>query len=285
MPDSLIQPIELAAAAAFALFVAFVLVESTIHPLPSLEPAVAPSNEPAVSTPRRRRLRLAAISALALMLSVGVGGCVFVNVYEPLRATGPVVGSGPLYLGTVPATFGGLDEVEFAAASGGDMRMEFTLANSGDFPLTVVGIEDPMTAYSSMPSWEGSIFQSGTLSPASGGSANPTSNRFEIPAHASTRVVVSISFACIGITPTPTLAPGRSPSPWVALAAQGYGISSIGLLPVDYEMLGLQHRGLVTLPAYISWAAIDMSGCGGSQNQSVLPSGVSVTPVPSITYP
>jgi len=284
MPDSLLQPVLLAVIVSAALYTGLVFLEGYVLPMPVVErpPEVLPVVHE--RKPRSRR-RVAAETVGILLLAVGVAGCVFVNTYEPLQANGPAVGLGPLYLGTVPATFGGHDSVDFVAASGGEMRVEFSLVNTGDFPLSVVGLDNPITAYSPAPSWEGTIFQSGTLYPATNASGVTTFHRFEIAGHASVSVVVSLIFACIGLTPTPTPAPGKTPSALAALAAQGYGIESIDQLPIDYQVLGFPRHSLVALPADIGFAAIDMSGCGGSANPHVMPSGLHATPVPSITYP
>jgi hypothetical protein len=275
MPDSFLNPIELAFAIAAVLLVGFVVIAGMVTPGPALEP-------PREATAPRRRLRRGLVASwiCVLLVALAAAGCVYVNIYEPLRAEGPAIGSGPLYLGTVPATFGGVDSVEFAAVSGGEMRMEFSLDNTGDWPLTIVGM-DPWNGGSS---WNGTIYHSGSLVPAGNTQA---SSRLEIPPHASARVVASIVFGCIGLTPTPTLAPGKSPSAQAAMAAEGYGVASIDSLPIEFQFLGLQHRSVVKLPASIAWVAIDMSGagCGGSQNPYPLPSGLHATPVPSIVYP
>jgi hypothetical protein len=279
MPDSILNPIELGIAIAAVLLVGFVMIEGMVTPGLALEPP----REAATSKPRPRR-GLVASWICVLLLVLALGGCVFVNTYEPLRAEGPAVGSGPLYLGTVPATFGGVDNVEFAAVSGGEMRMEFSLANTGDWPLTVVGLDNPITMYGSAgPQWEGTIFHSGSLVPV-GQALDGSSGRFDIPAHASARVNAGLVFGCIGLTPTPTLAPGRSPSAAAALAAEGYGVSSIDSLPIEFQLLGLQHRSVVKLPASVAWIAVDESGCG-PENPNAVPSGLHVTPVPSIVYP
>jgi hypothetical protein len=275
MPDSFLNPIELGLAVAAVLLVGFVMIEGMAAPGPALEPP----GEAVASKPHSHRGRVAIAGGIVLLV-LALGGCVFVNTYEPLRAEGPAVGSGPLYLGTVPATFGGVDNVEFAAVSGGEMRMEFSLANTGDWPVTVVGL-DPVNGGSS---WDGTIFHSGSLIPV-GQVRDGSSGRFDIPAHASARVNASLVFGCIGLTPTPTLAPGKSPSAQVAMAAEGYTRSWIDSLPIEVQFLGLQHRSIVKLPASIAYVAIDMSGCGGSENPYALPSGLYVTQVPSITYP
>ena len=277
MPDSFLNPIELGLAVAAVLLVGFVMIEGMAAPGPALEPP----GEAVASKPHSHRGRVAIAGGIVLVLLVlALGGCVFVNTYDPLRAEGPAVGSGPLYLGTVPATFGGVDNVEFAAVSGGEMRMEFSLANTGDWPVTVVGL-DPVNGGSS---WDGTIFHSGSLIPV-GQVWDGSSGRFDIPAHASARGNASLVFGCIGLTPTPTLAPGKSPSAQVAMAAEGYTRSWIDSLPIEVQFLGLQHRSIVKLPASIAYVAIDMSGCGGSENPYALPSGLYVTQVPSITYP
>jgi hypothetical protein len=277
MPESVLTPLELALGLAVVLLIGLVLFEGVETPRPDVASAV----EAAPRQPWPRRGLVAAASCV-LLLVLAVGGCVFVNTYGPLRAEGPAVGSGPLYLGTVPATFGGVDDVEFAAVSGGEMRLEFSLANTGDWPVTVVGL-DPVNGGSS---WDGTIFHSGSLIPV-GQVRDGSSGRFDIPAHASARVNASLVFGCIGLTPTPTLAPGKSPSAQVAMAAEGYTRSSIDNLPIEFQFLGLQHRSIVKLPASIAWVAVDMSGsgCGGSENPSALPSGLHVTPVPSVVYP
>lgn len=277
MPDSLLNPIELGFAIAAVLLVGFVMIEGMVAPGPALEPP----REAATSKPRPRR-GLVDAWICVLLFVLALGGCVFVNTYEPLRAEGPAVGSGPLYLGTVPATFGGVDNVEFAAVSGGELRMEFSLLNTGDFPLTIVGVD----TWNGGSSWDGTIYHSGSLVPADN-LHGPASGSFEIASHTSVRVVASLVFGCIGPTPTPTLAQGKSPSAQAAIAAEGYGVSSIDNLPIEFQFLGLQHRSIGKLPASIAWVAVDMSGsgCGSSDNPSALPSGLHLTPVPSVVYP
>jgi hypothetical protein len=279
MPDSLLNPIELAAGLAFVLLIGLVLFEGVETRMPDVDPSV--ETAPRKPWPRRG---LVAAAGCVLLLALAVGGCVYVNAYEPLRAEGPAVGSGPLYLGTVPATFGGVDSVEFAAVSGGEMRMEFGLANTGDWPVTVVGMDNPISTSSWVgPQGEGTIFHSGSLVPI--GESQDASGRFDIPSHASARVVASIVFGCIGRTPTPTLGPGKSPSAQTAMAARGFMTQSIDRLPIEFQFLGGQHQSIITLPANVAWVAVDMSGCGGSQDPYALPSGLYVTPVPSIVYP
>ena len=165
-----------------------------------------------------------------------------------------------------------MDSVEFAAVSGGEVRFDFRLMNTGDFPLTIVGLGVPST-----------MFASGLLAPA-GQASSGTPHRFQIGPNAIAAVSADLRVACIGRTPTPTLAPGKSPSAAAALAAAGYGLASFGNLPISYEAFGIQHQANIPLPFYISMAVVDRSSCDG-QNAPVVPSGLYVTPVPSITYP
>ena len=280
MPDSLIQPVLAGSAAAAALFVGFILLEASVRPFPPLATAEGAAVDVRARQPLSRR-RLFAIAAALVLLAAAASGCVFLNTYDPLRATGPATGSGPLYLGTIPATYAGVDSVEFAAVSGGEMLMDFSLTNSGDLPLTIVGVANPIT---NTRDWQGTMFQSGRLSVA-GLAQDGTAGRFEIAAHAAVPVRLTLRCACLEGQPTPTLAPGHSPSAAVALAAAGYGAMSIASLPVDYEVLGFQHSSKVALPADLAMIAISRVPCGSAPVTPDQSSGLHVTPVPSIVYP
>jgi hypothetical protein len=243
MPDSLLNPIELAVGLAFVLLIAFVLFEGVKTPGPDIDPAV----EAAPRKPLPRRGLVAAASCV-LLLALAVGGCVYANAYEPLRAEGPAVGSGALYLGTAPATYGGNAALVFAEAAEGVITFQFTLANTGEFPLTVTGMNEPLNG---SPMWEmDGYFQSGFIRPA--GAPGPgTPGRFEIGAHSSVHVEVGLRFRpCGSSTPSAALAPGRSPSSWAAVGAVGGRLSFFNLAVV-YQTLGLTKVARVVLPSVL----------------------------------
>lgn len=227
---------------------------------------------------KRRRLLLLTIVIVAVVVwqgfSLASGG------YDPLRAAGPAIGSGPLYVGTEPATYGGVDEVVFAAVPGGGIQMEFSLVNSGEFPMTVTGFDD------SGGLGPVGYVESAVLVPV-GQSGARASRLFTVEAHASVRVVAMLTLKnCAEWLPTPTLAPGQSPSVAHALAATAtFQVGGWSTLPVVYDMLGFRHVSTVVLPAYLTIATLDQAGCGGINSSVNLPLGVHATPVPSFQYP
>jgi hypothetical protein len=243
MPDSFLNPIELGLAVAAVLLVGFVLLEGMATP----RPAVEPPREAQAPKPRLRR-GLVASWICVLLIALAVGGCVFINAYEPLRAEGPAVGTGALYLGTAPATYGGNAALVFAEAAEGVITFQFTLTNTGEFPLTVTGMNEPLNG---SPMWEmDGYFQSGFIKPA--GAPGPgTPARFEIGAHSSVHVEVGLRFRpCGSSTPSATLAPGRSPSSWAAVGAVGGRLSFFNLAVV-YQTLGLTKVARVVLPSVL----------------------------------
>jgi hypothetical protein len=227
---------------------------------------------------KRRRLLLLTIVIVAVVVwqgfSLASGG------YDPLRAAGPAIGSGPLYVGTEPATYGGVDEVVFAAVPGGGIQMEFSLVNSGEFPITVVGFDES----GGLASF--GYIESAVLVPA-GQSGARASRLFTVEAHASVRVVAMLTLKnCAEWLPTPTLAPGQAPSALNAMAATAaFQAGGRSTLPVVYDMLGFRHVSTVVLPAYLTIATLDQAGCGGINSSVNLPPGVHATPVPSFQYP
>jgi hypothetical protein len=232
-----------------------------------------------------RRRRLIILTIVVVVAVVWQGFSLASGGYDPLRAAGPAIGSGPLYVGTQPATYGGVDETVFAAVPGGEIQMEFSLVNSGEFPMTVTGFD-----YSSGGLAPLGYVESGLLMPAdqaSGGSGRGAQGRIEIQAHASVRVVATLRLKqCPEWLPTPTLAPGQSPSAVNAMAAtSAFQAGGLPTLPVIYDMLGFRHVSNVALPAYLTLAVLDQAGCGGINSSVNLPLGVHATPVPSFQYP
>jgi hypothetical protein len=200
--------------------------------------------------------------------------------YDPLRAVGPAVGSGPLYVGTEPATYGGVDEVVFAAVPGGEIRMEFGLLNSGEFPMTVTGF-DPSGSLEHI-----GYIESAVLAPV-GQAGGGAPSRIEIEPHASVRVVAELRLKqCPQWVPTPTLAPGQFPSAANAMAlTSAFQTGGWGTLPIVYDMLGFRHVSNVVLPPNLSIALLDQAGCGGINSSVNLPIGVHATPAQSFRYP
>jgi hypothetical protein len=120
-----------------------------------------------------------------------------------------------------------------------------------------------------------------------GASGRGAQGRIEIQAHASVRVVATLHLKhCPEWIPTPTLAPGQSPSALRALAvSSAFMPNKWATLPVVYDMLGFRHVSNVVLPAYLTIAVLDQAGCGGINHSVNLPIGVHATPVPSFQYP
>jgi hypothetical protein len=244
MPGFLMNSIVVGVAVAAALVVGLVLLEGSARPLPE-RGAPAQALDLVVSRPRSRRRLAVGLAAVAVTV-VALAGIVFVGSSDPLRAAGPATGSGPLYLGTVPATHGGLDNVDFAAVSGGEIQMEFSLVNTGAFPLTITGMNEPING---SPMWEmDGYFASGSVVPA-GQASDGTTHRFEIQPHVSVPVVAILHLRkCTPSTPAAP-APGQTPSAWAAVAAEAGGFTSFGSLTIVYEMLGLTHTTTLVLPA------------------------------------
>jgi hypothetical protein len=246
MPDFVVDSILVAMAIAVAIAIGLVLLDrfATDFYVRSALPET-----PHQGVPRRgggRRLAVG-VAVLVVVVLAGAGIAVARVTSDPLRAAGPATGSGALYLGTAPATYGGTDDVVFSAAPGGDIRLEFSLENTAEFPLTITGLNEPLNG---SPIWqEDGYFESGSLVPAGQGS-DGAFRRFEIQAHASVRVVARLHLRqCVASAPGPTLAPGQSPSAWAAVAAQGGGFTSFANLTIAYEMLGLTRTSAVALPA------------------------------------
>ncbi len=245
MPGFLMNSIAVGVAVAAALVIGLVLVEDSARPLPE-SGAPAQALDLVVIKPRSRRSLAAGLAVVAVTV-VALAGIVFVGSYDPLRAAGPATGSGSLYLGTAPATYGGTDNVVFAAAPGGDIQMEFRLVNTGEFPLTITGMNEPING---SPMWEmDGYFASGSVAPA-GQASDGTAHRFEIQAQGSVQVVATLHLRkCVPSTPGPTPVPGQTPSAWAAVAAEGRGFVSFATLTIVYQMLGLTHASVVALPA------------------------------------
>jgi hypothetical protein len=230
---------------------------------------------------RSGRLRRSIVLTIVIVAVVAWQGFSLVSGgYDPLRAVGPAVGSGPLYVGTEPATYGGVDEVVFAAVPGGEIRMEFGLLNSGEFPMTVTGF-DPSGSLEHI-----GYIESAVLAPV-GKAGGGAPSRVEIEPHASVRVVAELRLKqCPEWVPTPTLAPGQSPSAANAMAlTSAFQTGGWGTLPVVYDMLGFRHVSDVVLPPNLSIALLDQAGCGGINSSVNLPIGVHATPAQSFRYP
>ena len=279
MPDF----VAISLAIAVALMVGLLILDVVAHDRVVLsEQAMVPSP---VARPSRKRRRLFVLVIVAAVAVVGEGVSLASGGYDPLRAAGPAIGSGPLFVGTAPATYGGVDEVVFTAVPGREIRMEFSLVNSGEFPMTVSGFDNSSGGLASF-----GYVESGLLMPAgqaSGGSGRGAQGRIEIQAHASVRIVAQLRLKnCAEWLPTPTLAPGQSPSAVNAMAATSAFITGgWGTLPVIYDMLGFRHVSNVALPAYLTLAVLDQAGCGGINSSVNLPLGAHATPVPSFQYP
>ncbi len=262
MPDFVVDSILAGAAIFVAVAAALAFFDVAALPVPEQMPPLVPAWATLSRASRLRRV-VAVIVVVAVVAALIAAFRVVDG--DPLRATGPAAGSGSLYIGTAPATYGGSDNVVFAPDPGGDIQMEFDLENTGEFPLTITGMNEPMNG---SPTWEDDgYFDSGSLL-AAGQTSDGTFHRFEIGAHASVRVVAHLHLRqCVASAPGPTLAPGQSPSAWAAVAAEGLGFASFDSLTITYEMLGLAHTSAVALPASLVLADPNSAICpltGGS---------------------
>jgi hypothetical protein len=243
MPDFVVDSI--LAGVAILIAVAIVLVFFDVAALPVPE-QMAPVVPPRAGLSRAAKLRrLVAVVAVVAVVAALIAGIRLVDG-DPLRAAGPATGSGSLYLGTAPATYGGTDNIVFAAAPGGEIQMEFSLVNTGAFPLTITGMNEPING---SPMWEmDGYFASGSVVPA-GQASDGTTHRFEIQPHVSVPVVAILHLRkCTPSTPAAP-APGQTPSAWAAVAAEAGGFTSFGSLTIVYEMLGLTYTTTLVLPA------------------------------------
>jgi hypothetical protein len=294
MPDSVFQSLMVGVVLTVVFGLGLLLIDFTERELARRPEPAEPAVPVEVSGPAIRRhgghRRAAVGTALSAVALIAVGATFFWVTSDPLHADGPMTGSGPLYLGTIPATYGGKDGVTFATVSGGDIVLAFTLSNSSDFAVTVTGLPDPVTGDAS---WEGDgLFETGELVPidqAGSGGFHP----FDIAAHSSVAVLLTLRLrSCPEWRATPTLPPGRSPSVAEAMAATGVlGWESIENVDVGYRILGASSDSRLDLPAELTLATADRSGCRSEPNlpgvssEPSLPDGLSVTPEPTIVYP
>lgn len=256
MPDFALDSILAGAAIFVAVAAALALLDVAALPLAERMAPVVPAWATLSRASRLRRV-VAVIVVVAVVAALIAAFRVVDG--DPLRATGPAAGSGSLYIGTAPATYGGTDNVVFAPDPGGDIQMEFDLANTGEFPLTITGMNDPTNG---SPTWEDDgYFDSGSVVAASQGS-DSTFQRFEIQAHASVRVVAHLHLRqCVARAPWPMLVPGPSPSASDAVVAEGLGFAWFDSLTIKYEMLGLAHTSAVELPASLVLADPNSAIC------------------------
>jgi hypothetical protein len=225
--------------------------------------------------PWRRSLATAAVVAL---IAGGFAWLQHAGYLDPLRAEGPASGSGALYLGTEPATFGGRDNVDFAEVPGGFIEYTFSLRNVSDTTVTVTAIGDPVNGHGT---WMDGLFDAGGLTPAGHG-VDPTFSPFTIDPGNATRVTLTLRLRyCATWLPAPTLAPGTSPSAWAALAVEssaGGGTVLIERLSVMYDEGPFGGTASLDLPAGLALVERDGSGCpigGESPSPSTVPAGSS----------
>jgi hypothetical protein len=216
--------------------------------------------------PRRRNRRRLLSGAVAVALIVGGLAWLRGGGYlDPLRAEGPVSGSGALYLGTVPATFGGRDSVDFAEVPGGYVEYGFTLRNDSDSAVTVTAIGDPVNG---QRTWADGLFDTGGLLPL-GQAAGSGFPAFDIGPRSAVRVTLALHLRyCTTWLATPTLAPSTSPSAWAALAVKSALGGGTGGGSLTFEKVYVVYsEGLaggtasLELPAGLELVERDGAGC------------------------
>ena len=216
----------------------------------------------ATGRPRGRRWRWPVTAGLIVILVAGGFAWFEQGGYtDPLHSAGPASGGGALYLGTEPATFGGQDNVDFAAVAGGTIQYTFALRNDSDAVVTITGIGDPVNGGEP---WTNGLWDRGGLAPAnlSVGSSFPG---FDIGPRNSLAVTLALHLRyCSAWLPTPTLAPGTTPSAWAALAVQssaGGGSLWISRVFVEFRQGPFSRTAELPLPAGLVLVERDGSGC------------------------
>jgi hypothetical protein len=192
------------------------------------------------------KLRRLAVVAIVMAVIAAAGAGLQVIGGNPLRAAGPPSGSGSLYLGTAPTVFGGIDDIVFQTVAGGDIQMDFSLVNTGEFPVTITGMNEPLNG---SPMWEiDGYFASGSVVPE-GQPNDGITHRFEIQPHSAVPVVAHLRVRKCTPTASASPAPEQTPSAWAAVAAEAGGFVSLGSLSIVYEMLGQTRTTTLVLPA------------------------------------
>lgn len=226
--------------------------------------AAARIEQPASVVDRRRGVRTrfrwwAVVVAAAMAIATAWS----INVYAPLRASGPVAGGGPLFLGYTPASYGGRDDYNFAYVPGGEFRYAFELVNDGDVPLTVTGLGDEgRWAFGIQVN---AVFDRASLTfPISG--TGTTVDAYEpfhpiqLQPHSRVRVALVLGVRqCSGVTAAATLAPGETPGR--SFVGRGSGKATFGSVKMTWSALGVGRVTDVELPAGLAVSVPNAYGC------------------------
>jgi hypothetical protein len=185
---------------------------------------------------------------------------------QPLILDGSWGGSDPSLLafqddGT------GFGQLVYAFQPGGQIRTGLTFGNSGPVPLTVTGIEPPVS-HGFDRSFE-LLLPPGPLRPdlppdaAEVGPAwtSVPFHPFEIPVNsdAALGLVVTL-YDCPGLKPVPTLAPGSTLEPSIDPALTS-GYTAVDQITIDYTVLGISRSAHLALKTPLALVAYDLQDC------------------------
>jgi hypothetical protein len=208
----------------------------------------------------RRRLLAMAIVLVASPVVLTVLGA-------PLRPDEQPLAAGDLGGGDDPALLQVMDvgdgrfQYTYAFQPGGEIRTGISLANNGNVPLTVTGVDPPehpiyvrsykflvppggpatgpVTVYPGVdPSWTSDAFKP-----------------FEIPAHSEVVLGLAVDLTnCPDLKPVPTLAPSASLIPNDDSFTYVSSFSAADVIQVNYTAFGIARTASVELQAYMNVA-------------------------------
>ena len=205
------------------------------------------------------------IVALAIVLVASP--FVLIVVGAPLRPDEQPLTFGDQWGGVDPSLIQVIDvgdgrsQLTYAFQPGAQIRMGITLANNGNVPLTVTGIEAPVhpiyvrdfklllppggptqdlpALYPGLtPTWASEPFRA-----------------FEIPANSEVGVALAVDLTnCPDLKAVPTLAPGASFIPNDDSFTYTTGFGAADIIQVDYAAFGISRTATITLPDYMNVA-------------------------------
>lgn len=230
-----------------------------------------PPTFPGGSDPQRRTRQVRSAS-LALLAIVVVGAFVLRAAGAPLAPDDRPLGFGHAWGGDDPRLLAAMglergDQLFFAYAPGAEIRTGITLANDGNVPLTVTGLEPPLSPY--VRSLELRL-PPGTLSPDllpvyPGEGVRWTSepfHPFDIPAHGEVALGLAVTLGtCTGMMPLPTLAPGASLLPESDPRLDLGGFDAVDALRIHYTAFGISRTATVTLRSVLLVVTGAAGGC------------------------
>ncbi len=218
---------------------------------------------------RIRRVRRTVLVLLALVVAGAFGlraaGAPLAPGDEPLGFGHAWGGDDPLLLGELDASPQG--EIFFAYAPGAEIRTGITLANDGNVPLTVTGLEPPphpvyVRSYELRLPPGAPTPDLPLVYPDEGASWTSEPFRaFEIQAHGEVGVGLAVTLnACPEMSPVPTLAPGASLMP-AADPRFTRGFGAVDALRVRYTAFGISRTATVTLPMSLNVVTSGVPEC------------------------